>query len=155
MIAEYGRRGVAIMGKYSRTVAHRAKQNLLLGSICCNCGTECGKDIEYHHIVPLERGGRDVLSNLAPVCYDCHTKIHFDFERKKPERRGRKPKTYDQDLMNNVFGRYVNKELSEKDARAELGTGCRIKDMVQFKEWAERNGIDIRKSFGQSGRWYK
>lgn len=143
------------MGTYSRKVSHKAKREMILGSVCCNCGKECGKDIEYHHIVPLERGGKDIVSNLAPLCYECHTICHFPYERKKPERVGRKRKEYDPDLMDSVFGRYVNKELSEKDARAELGTGCRIKDMVQFKEWAKQNGIDPTANYGRPGRWYK
>ena len=128
---------------------------MFLGTVCCNCGKECGSEIEYHHVVPLERGGNDIVSNLAPLCFECHTLCHFPFERKKPERTGRKRKEYDSDLMDSVFSRYVNKELSEKDARVELGTGCRIKDMVQFKEWAEKNGIDPTANYGRSGRWYK
>ena len=143
------------MSSQNRKVAHAAKRAGLLGTICCNCGKECYGEIEYHHIVPLERGGLDIESNLAPVCYECHTRIHFPFEKKKPERTGRKRKEYDPDLMNSVFTRYVNKELSEIDARKELGTGCHIKDMIQFKEWAEAHGIDPKNNFGQSGRWYK
>lgn len=143
------------MGNYSRKVAHAAKRELLLGSICCNCEKECGREIEYHHIVPLERGGKDIISNLAPVCYDCHSLIHFPYERKKPERVGRKRKEYDPALLDSVFSRYVNKELSETDARRELGTGCHIKDMIQFKEWAEEHDINPKINCGQSGRWYK
>lgn len=143
------------MSSYSRKVAHQAKKELLLGSVCCNCGKDCGEQIEYHHVIPLERGGKDILSNLAPVCYECHSMIHFNFERRKPERTGRRRKVYDQELMDSVFTRYVNKELSEIEAKKELGTGCHIKDMIQFKEWAEEHGIDPKQNFGQSGRWYK
>ena len=142
------------MSSYSRKEARKAKEENFLGTICCNCGKECGKEIEYHHVVPLERGGLDVRSNLAPLCYECHTLVHFNFERKKPERTGRKRKVYDKDLMDSVFTRYVNKQISETEARKELGTGCRIKDMVQFTEWAEEHGIDVHQSFGRSGRWY-
>lgn len=143
------------MSSYSRKVAHQAKRDNLLGTVCCNCGKECGAEIEYHHVIPLERGGQDIISNLAPVCYECHSKIHFPFERKKPERTGRKRKVYDAVLMDSVFTRYVNKQLSEIEARRELGTGQHIKDMVQFKEWAEKNGVDLHQNFGRSGRWYK
>ena len=142
------------MSSYSRKVAHEEKQKLSLGSICCNCRKECGNQIEYHHIVPLERGGKDIVSNLAPVCYECHSIIHFNFERKKPERTGRKRKVYSDELMDDVFGRYVNKQITETEAKKLLGTGCHIKDMVQFKEWAERNGVDPGQTFGRSGRWY-
>lgn len=143
------------MSAYSRKVAHRAKRENLLGTVCCNCGKECGNRIEYHHVVPLERGGKDIESNLAPLCYECHTVVHFEYQRKAPERTGRPRKEYDPELLDSVFSRYVNKQLSEREARSEIGTGCRIKDMVQFKEWAEAHGVDPQQSFGRSGRWYK
>lgn len=140
------------MGNYSRRVAHKAKRERMLGTICCNCGKECGADIEYHHVVPLERGGFDIISNLKPLCFECHAKVHFDYERKKPERTGRKRKAYDKDLLDSVFGRYVSGEIMELDARKELGTGCRIRDMIQFKEWAEEHGIDLEHAhFGRGG----
>ena len=143
------------MSNYSRKVAHKAKQDNLLGTVCCNCGKECGTEIEYHHIVPLERGGKDIISNLAPICYECHTRIHFNFEKKKPERTGRPRKAYDEKLLDSVFSRYVDKQITEAEARNEIGTGCHIKDMWQFHEWAEAHGIDPRANYGQSGRWYK
>lgn len=143
------------MSVYSRKVAHKAKRENLFGTVCCNCGKECGSEIEYHHVVPLERGGKDIESNLAPLCYECHSVVHFDVQRRKPERTGRPRKEYDPELLDSVFSRYVNKQVSERDAMAEIGTGCHIKDMIQFKEWAEDHGIDARKSYGRSGRWYK
>jgi len=140
---------------FSRKVSHQAKQALLLGSICCNCGKECGSEIEYHHVVPLERGGRDTIENLKPLCYECHSIVHFDCARRKPERTGRHRRKYDGALLDSVFRRYVNKQIMEKEAREELGTGCRIKDMPQFKEWAEKNGVDPDGRYGRAGRWYK
>lgn len=143
------------MSQYSRKTARAAKRELRLGSICCNCGKECGTEIEYHHVVPLERGGRDTIDNLKPLCYECHTLVHFPFERKKPVRTGRKQKAYDPALLDRIFRQYVNKELSETDAKAALHTGCHIKDMPQFLDWAAENGVDPHKSYGRSGRWYK
>lgn len=46
-----------------------------IGRVCVNCGST--EDIEYHHIVPLSLGGNDVLSNIQPLCYECHSKLHF------------------------------------------------------------------------------
>jgi len=143
------------MAGYSRKEAQKAKRELLLGTVCGNCGKDCGTEIEYHHVVPLERGGNDVIRNLLPLCYECHNKVHFPFVRKKPERTGRRRKEYDPELMDSVFTRYVNKQISEREAREELGSGRSIKDMLQFKEWAEKHGIDASQSFGRSGRWYK
>ena len=143
------------MGTINRKVSTKAKRDLSLGTVCCNCGKECGYSIEYHHIIPLEYGGKDVITNLAPLCRECHSMQTFGFVHKKAERTGRKRKQYDPDLLDSVFTRYINKQLSEIDARKELGTGCKIKDMVQFKEWADKNGVDKKTNYGRSGRWYK
>lgn len=138
---------------FSRKVQHKAKRELILGTVCCNCGKDCGEEIEYHHIVPLEHGGQDVVGNLAPLCYDCHSLCSFQRIRKKAERNGRKRKEYDEKLMNMVFTKYINGEVKEIDARKLLGTGRKIREMVQFKEWAEQKGIDISKRyhFGRGG----
>ena len=142
------------MSKYmSRQVSHKAKRELKLGSVCCNCGADVGKLIEYHHIVPLELGGKDIMSNLAPLCPECHSIVTFGKKRKAPERSGRKRKVYDEELMDGVFRRYTSGEIMELEARRELGTGCRIRDMIQFKEWAEKNGIDLECAhFGRGGK---
>ena len=34
------------------------------------------KGVEVHHIVPLSRGGRNVVSNLLHLCETCHNKRH-------------------------------------------------------------------------------
>lgn len=133
----------------------KAKRELSLGTVCCNCGKDCGTGIEYHHIVPLWRGGADVESNLAPLCKECHSLCTWGHASRIAERTGRKRKVYDAGLVESVFRRYVNKELSEIGARKELGTGQHIKEMKIFKEWAEKNGIDVSQNYGQSGRWYK
>jgi DNA-binding NarL/FixJ family response regulator len=41
--------------------------------LCCNCSQTAD---QVHHIVPLSRGGRDVLSNVASLCADCHGQAH-------------------------------------------------------------------------------
>lgn len=143
------------MSHQNRSIANKAKREFALGTVCCNCGKECGTDIEYHHIVPLEHGGADSIGNLVPLCADCHSICTWSFIHRKPSRTGRKRKVYDQALLDSVFTRYINKQLSETAARKELGTGCKIKDMVQFKEWAMKNGVDPGARYGQSGRWYK
>lgn len=44
------------------------------GKECCNCKSE--ENIQYHHIVPLAAGGCDIISNIVPVCSNCHALIH-------------------------------------------------------------------------------
>ena len=47
----------------------------IIGRKCCNCGSDI--DVAYHHIVPTELGGKNILSNICCVCYGCHSLIHF------------------------------------------------------------------------------
>ena len=142
------------MSRYqSRKVAQAMKRELSLGTVCCNCGTDVGDKIEYHHIVPLEHGGRDIPSNIAPLCYDCHSLCSFGKIKKPAKRNGRKRKITDEKLLNMVFRKYVDGEMTEINARKALQTGSHIRDMVQFKEWAEKNGIQLGKQahFGRGG----
>ena len=48
------------------------KRKVLLWSDrhCCVCGKACGLDIEVHHL-----GGKAVIKNALPVCYDCHARV--------------------------------------------------------------------------------
>lgn len=41
---------------------------------CANCAEET--DLQIHHIVPLSLGGRNILTNLARLCTECHAKAH-------------------------------------------------------------------------------
>lgn len=43
--------------------------------ICQGCASKASiKDV--HHIIPCERGGASVLSNLITLCQECHGQIH-------------------------------------------------------------------------------
>jgi hypothetical protein len=42
---------------------------------CQNCGAT-GVRVNCHHIVPLNKGGTNQLSNLITLCEKCHAKIH-------------------------------------------------------------------------------
>lgn len=42
---------------------------------CMNCGET--KGLQYHHIVPVICGGNDVPTNIAVLCSDCHSKVHY------------------------------------------------------------------------------
>jgi len=41
------------------------------------------KGVEVHHIIPLGRGGRTVLSNLLHLCKDCHDRRHNHLYRSR------------------------------------------------------------------------
>lgn len=55
---------------------YRSKEDIKnIGLVCCNCGSM--KDVQYHHIVPLILGGRDIQSNKCCLCFGCHSLLHF------------------------------------------------------------------------------
>ena len=56
-----------------RNLSERDKKEI--GVQCCNCGSK--KELEYHHVVPVGLGGKDVNSNIVCLCYPCHQKIHY------------------------------------------------------------------------------
>ena len=41
---------------------------------CANCGST--DNLYLHHIVPLTLGGTNNLSNIVPLCGNCHSKVH-------------------------------------------------------------------------------
>lgn len=45
------------------------------GYTCQGCGVSATKQ-NIHHIIPLERGGSNDLSNLTTLCNNCHARIH-------------------------------------------------------------------------------
>lgn len=51
------------------------------GRKCIYCGSVA---TELHHIVPRHVGGDNRLSNIVPLCYECHCKAHS----KRPCRDG-------------------------------------------------------------------
>lgn len=47
----------------------------MLPKKCCNCGST--ENLGYHHIVPCECGGNDVPTNVAVLCANCHSRVHY------------------------------------------------------------------------------
>ncbi|SRR6266550_393932 len=41
---------------------------------CKRCGSK--EELEFDHVVPIEKGGQDKLSNLQLLCHKCHLKKH-------------------------------------------------------------------------------
>jgi len=49
---------------------------------CALCGRQLGRRVEWHHVVPKSRGGRDTVA-LHPIC---HRAIHANVSNKDLER---------------------------------------------------------------------
>ena len=67
-----------------RTLTNKDKEEI--GLQCCNCGSK--EDLQYHHIIPIVIGGKDINSNMCCLCYDCHYKLHHDGKEKKVNNYG-------------------------------------------------------------------
>lgn len=73
--AKYGREWKRIRDKYVR-----------LHPLCERClkeGRYTPVD-EVHHILPVNRGGTNVESNLMSLCKSCHNKIHIELGDRHP-----------------------------------------------------------------------
>lgn len=55
-----------------------SRQSLLLekGTVCANCQEDVGETIQFHHIVPQAIGGKDIITNIVPLCTKCHCMLH-------------------------------------------------------------------------------
>ena len=67
-----------------RTLTETDKKEI--GLKCCNCGST--NDLQYHHILSLALGGRDINSNMCCMCYECHYKLHHEGKSSKVNRYG-------------------------------------------------------------------
>ena len=130
--------------EFSSPCFHRRLRELK-GVQCVNCGSYEG--IEYHHIVPLSAGGTNKLSNIVPVCYNCHMNIHFATERrleksKQSERTGR-PKRIEMQRDRKILEKYIHCEIGTAELKKELGLGrtSKITDSVGFKQFLKESGI--------------
>ncbi|WP_018933295.1 HNH endonuclease [Gracilibacillus lacisalsi] len=43
---------------------------------CSNCGAT--EKLHLHHIVPLVKGGSNRITNITPLCEECHSRVHFE-----------------------------------------------------------------------------
>ena len=46
------------------------------GTKCMLCGQDAGTCIEWHHIIPLSKDGKNNYSNGALLCPNCHALVH-------------------------------------------------------------------------------
>ena len=45
---------------------------------CFDCNIDITNRNELHHIIPLKKGGLDILDNLKLLCLKCHHKYYID-----------------------------------------------------------------------------
>lgn len=128
---------------------------------CVSC--ESSEGIEWHHAIPLECGGNDVITNIVPVCHKCHMAIHYGIGSGKRriekaracvKKSGRKrsiPDNY-KDLLNDyIFCRIGKKELSKrwgitvtsrKDPTKQIPVDMvRLTDKSWYRDYLKELGI--------------
>ena len=117
----------------------RTELNDKLGSTCVNCGKT--ENIEYHHIVPLINGGTNKLSNIVPLCLECHAKAH-DKKRLKSGSGGR-PRAIEFDDAEKVLSMYYNLEIGTKEAKKLLKLSSTNKSTFPRlkKQYEEKHNI--------------
>ena len=67
-----------------RTLNQSDKEEI--GLQCCNCGST--EDLQYHHIIPISIGGKDINSNMCCLCHKCHYKLHHNGKESKVDNFG-------------------------------------------------------------------
>lgn len=114
-----------------------------LGKVCFNCGSsEC---IELHHIVPLEFGGTNNISNIAVLCHRCHTAIHNGKSAKfyRNVKLGGRPHNVSTEELDEAFNEFVSGQIGTKECKKRIGlsTKSKIGDMKYYKDFLKNKGI--------------
>ncbi len=84
----YDREGKPIWRAHSARTATEAQRQILIARYggCFACAAHPAL-CQIHHIKPVSEGGSTKISNMVPVCWDCHNKIHHHrwFINKNPD----------------------------------------------------------------------
>ena len=120
----------------------------ILGSTCCACGET--DNIQYHHILPVILGGDNRLTNIVPICAECHSKIHgIKALTSYAENTGR-PKNAPKGDYKTIIRKYLTGEIGMEQAKTMLGLrdGARASEQWYYKEYLNELGI---KKINRSG----
>ena len=129
---------------------------------CVNCGST--EDLEIHHIVPLTLGGTNAITNLVPLCVNCHKAAHLGrnmTEYKKNTGRmkgGRKAKiTFEE--FDQIFEKYLNGEIGKMKLAELTGYSAYMGNYRNYPHYQQalecrgilkmRNNIDVAFSNGR------
>lgn len=120
-----------------------------LGDKCVNCNSDY--KVEYHHIVPLALGGTNRLSNIVPLCYQCHKAVHrgqhMSKYRKHSDKDGR-PRKISYEDAELILNQYFNCFIGASECVRLLGykPSCHLADIALVKEFKKQNNILFHKN---------
>lgn len=67
----------ALVYQYRKEISQNRDAFFQLHNCKCDiCNNDCETILEIHHILPLQKGGNNSLSNLMLLCPNCHKIIH-------------------------------------------------------------------------------
>ena len=111
------------------------------GTKCVNCGSEV--NIQYHHIVPIEMGGSDSLSNTVALCGFCHCLAHGkQIKRADRKKTGRKPKPKPS-YADKIIEFYLSGEIGMSAIKStlDLKGAWKLTDLWYFQEYLTEHHI--------------
>lgn len=134
------------MGKRNTSEKFRNQVTELYGAKCVNCGS--GDEVEFHHIVPIALGGRDIPSNVAPLCYTCHKAAHTgrktgDIIKKNGHTGSGRKRKCDEVAFEDAFNKYIGGRIGKTKFCELIGRKGKSfsAHFPQFEEAKERHGI--------------
>ena len=82
-------KGVPLWHGHTKTIAAEAQFRALIAKYggCAGCGAPpllC----QAHHIRPVSQGGATDITNMIPLCWHCHQKVHYHGWKVVPDGRG-------------------------------------------------------------------
>ena len=116
---------------------------------CVYCGS--AENLEYHHLVPVELGGDNRLSNIVPLCHAHHMVITHGgtvAQYKDGRNKGGRPRKYSYADAKVIFddfshGRFGTAELRK---RMHISGGTHIQDLPSYKQYLKERDIKHIKS---------
>lgn len=121
----------------------RVMASRTLGQVCFNCG--CSECIELHHIVPLEFGGTNNISNIAVLCHKCHMAIHNGKSRKiyHNVKVGGRPHNVTSEELEDALEDFISGHIGTNECKKRMGmsTKSKIGDMKYYKDFLKKKGI--------------
>lgn len=106
--------------------------------ICSNCGSD--KEIEFHHIVPLINGGTNAISNIVPLCEECHFKAHEKIYKTKKTKSGRPKKVLNEEQYK-YLKMYFEKQIGKKEAMEKTKVKGNTTWSKITNQYKKQNGI--------------
>lgn len=111
----------------------------------------CGEDgAEYHHLIPLWKGGEDVIENFVPLCRWHHMLLHNANARPrwKCKNSGRSRKIANTSGYKYILDDYLHCKIGTKECKESLGMtkSTALSDRKWFREYVKECGIKAYKN---------